>query len=92
MRFNLCTGCDAKLPVTMKTCGDCAANGGKPADPYADVADVIAAETDIRRVEAQATMKTPTEGQDNEEDGYLAPGVPLYDGFHIDGDKRYQER
>lgn len=59
-------------------------------DPYADWASVYLSET-IKR--AHPTAKTPTDSDpDSEGDDLVAPEIALYAGFHIDGDKRYQER
>jgi len=62
MRANQCSGgCGRRLPSYQIVCPKCAANGGKPADPYADVAEVIAEETDPRRIEVRPTPKAPTD-------------------------------
>jgi len=66
-------------------------------DPYADLAASYAEDTSLARVrsaEAQ-TQKAPTDGSDGYaygEDHFIAPEISLFDGFHIDGDRRYEER
>lgn len=58
-------------------------------DPYADLSEVYAQETSLARIRVQPTSKTTTEGG---EATFEAPEVPLHEGFHVDGDRRYQEK
>lgn len=65
-------------------------------DPYADVFEVYAAETSRARApKHQPTPKTPTEGSEDaaaSPDWFYLVAPEEQTGFHIDGDKRYQER
>jgi len=59
-RYRACTGCDARLPAYLTLCAGCLANGGRPADPYADLdasyREQIAPPDPFCRV----TQRTPT--------------------------------
>lgn len=62
-------------------------------DPYTDLGEVFAEETSLARIRVQPTPRTPVDPDGSDNDAkFEAPGVRLYDGFHIDGDPRYQER
>lgn len=59
-------------------------------DPYADLGEVFAEETSRRRIRVRPTPKTPTE---LDPEGAASDAIlPAPFGYHIDGDKRYQER
>jgi len=67
-------------------------------NPYADVGEVFSSETALQRVRSASavTPKAPLTEEDRDrvqDDGsFIVPEVALYQGFHIDGDRRYQEK
>lgn len=65
-------------------------------DPYADLAASYAEDVSLNRIRSASarTPKVATEAssQERDEETFIAPEIPLYDGFHVDGDRRYEER